>query len=409
MIRKTLQQHRAEEQQKLAHQYLQWGDWEQAKHLLTIEDRDSSERCEGKVTGRINEIYYFGTSEIEDTYNLFACLHAPDGSRKIDVTAMMALGWGVSAEIVLAYAVRNGIYDARGGEVVIHKDQKRILANANKCCSLLYYTEDQWDRSGECDDSEMRQWFRAMLLNDREREETAKQEAEALAAKLPQPLIRGNAESVSIDEIGELTYEEAVALYKNYFTQDPDITFAGKRFQISGFDTATDDNPVVHRVKALGGIVYLTALIREKMDYVIVGTNARSVLIRRTAVQIDQGEPVHLIHAQDLEIALSFAEEQQKRIEQEKRQEEAEQLRQKKEREEAERKAEQQQKEARRKREEAERKAEEQRKQAKRDQLTAEKNALLQEMNALKGLFAAFKRKKLQARIDELDYQLRCL
>lgn len=409
LIRKTLQQYRAEEQQKLACQHPQWGDWEQAKHLLTVEDRDIKENSKGKVSARYSESYDYGISEIIDKYHLFACLHAPDGSRKVDVTSMMALGWGVSTQIVLAYAIHNGIYDARNGANVVHKDHKRILANANKCCALLYYTEDQWDLSGECDDCEQRQWFRSMILNDREREEVSKKETEALSAKLSQPLVRGTAHSVSNDEVFEMTYEEVVALFKNYFTQDPDITFEGKRFQLSGIEISTDDSPVVQQVKALGGTVYLSTITREKMDYVIAGTDAHSMLIRHTAIQIDQGEPVHLVHVRDLIIALSLAEEQKKRIEREKRQEEAEQLRQKKEHEEAEQKAAQQQEEARREREEAERKAEEQRKQDKRDQLTTEKNALLQEMNTLTGLFASFKRKKLQARIDELDHQLRRL
>ena len=58
---------------------------------------------------------------------------------------------------------------------------------------------------------------------------------------------------------------------------------------------------------------------------------------------------------------------------------------------------------------EQERAAAEQWAQSKRDQLTAERDALQQELNSLKGLFAAFKRKKLQERIDELNRQLRRL
>ena len=64
---------------------------------------------------------------------------------------------------------------------------------------------------------------------------------------------------------------------------------------------------------------------------------------------------------------------------------------------------------AQQEREEAERRAAEQQKQAKRDQINAERDALQRELNSLKGLFAAFKRKKLQERIDELDRQLRRL
>ena len=67
------------------------------------------------------------------------------------------------------------------------------------------------------------------------------------------------------------------------------------------------------------------------------------------------------------------------------------------------------QEQARHEREEAERKAAEARKQERKKRIQAEIQSLTSEMNSLRGLFAGLKRKKLQARIDELNEQLRRL
>ena len=64
---------------------------------------------------------------------------------------------------------------------------------------------------------------------------------------------------------------------------------------------------------------------------------------------------------------------------------------------------------AKRDAEEAARKAEEAKKAAEKARISAEILSLTNEMNSLRGLFAGLKRKKLQARIDELNGQLRRL